>query len=96
MGNSLLIKPISSFNNLDDFLKSYEEWADKYVEFIKEYKQNATDSKYILEYEIRVSELVEWVEKTDKMESKIKNSKDLLKYSAEISRIAEKISKISE
>lgn len=79
------------------FLKDYEEWVDRYIEFMKKYKDNPSDVSLISEYTKFISETAEWAEKTSQYENKLKemSSDDLNEYMKAIGRILEKINSIA-
>lgn len=79
------------------FLKDYEAWVDKYVEFMKKYKQNPTDMTLLSEYSEFLKQTVEWSEKAEKYENDLKNAspKVLTEYLETLSRISKKITEIA-
>ncbi len=79
------------------FLKDYEEWVDKYIEITKKYKDNPTDMSILSDYTSMMSELTEWYDKTDEMQSELESASpgELAEYSSELARIAAKLSKVA-
>lgn len=81
------------------FLKDYEAWVDKYVEFMKKYKNNPTDIGLISEYGKFVAETAEWAEKSEKYEEELKSedvSPELIsEYMETLARITKKMSEIA-
>ncbi|MBQ5911257.1 MAG: hypothetical protein IIW94_04550 [Clostridia bacterium] len=74
-----------------DFLKEYEEWADKYIAVVKKYKSNPSDLSILTEYTSLITELADWTERADDLSNSIVDVKDAAEYSAELVRIAAKI-----
>lgn len=77
------------------FLKDYEDWADRYVEFIKKYKENPNNSSLFSEYSKFLTETVEWTNKAQEYEDELRNtevsSEFLTEYINTVGRILEKI-----
>lgn len=74
-----------------EFLKEYEEWADKYIAVVKKYKANPTDLSILTEYTSLITELSDWTTRADDISSSIVDVKDATEFSTELARIAAKI-----
>ena len=79
------------------FLRDYEEWVDKYIEITKKYKNNPTDMSILSDYTNMMTELTEWYDKIDEVQSDLESASpgELAEYSSELARIAGKLSKVA-
>lgn len=81
------------------FLKDYEAWTDKYIEFMKKYKANPTDITLISEYGKFAAETVEWAEKAKKYENELNQgnvSPEIIQeYFDTLARITKKITEVA-
>ena len=78
-----------------EFLADYEAFMDSYVEIMKKYKADPTDMSILADYTELSAELVEWSEKTEKMQDDLENSPEALKeYLETLGRITEKMSEL--
>lgn len=97
---SSAVSGTSSSGNSDwkQFLKDYEAWMDSYIEFMKKYKNNPSDTKLISEYGKFMGETAEWAEKSKKYEDKLKemSADDFNEYMQTVTRILEKINSVSQ
>ncbi len=75
------------------FLKDYEAWVDDYIEIVKKYKANPSDTSILSDYTEMTSKVVEWSEKADEIASELEDTSAALEYSKELLRIAEKLEK---
>lgn len=87
----------NSSSSLDDaewkqFLKDYEEWVDDYIAIVKKYKANPTDTSILADYTNMVSEMADWTDKADEIESELEDSEAAAEYASELLRIANKLS----
>lgn len=78
------------------FLKDYEAWVDDYVDFMKKFKDNPSDTSLISDYAQFVAQTAEWAEKAKKYEDGLKDaSPEILgEYVETLGRITKKISEI--
>lgn len=85
----------SSSSEWKQFLKDYEAWVDKYVAFMKKYKNASTSdmASMMSEYSSLMSDLTSWSEKSKNMQSSLSGS-DLTEYINTLSRITQKLSSI--
>lgn len=85
----------SSSSEWKQFLKDYEAWVDKYVAFMKKYKNASTSdmTSMMSEYSSLLSDLTSWSEKSKNMQSNLSGS-DLTEYINTLSRITQKLSSI--
>lgn len=89
----------SSTEAWKQFLKDYEAWTDKYIEFMKKYKANPTDVSLISEYGKFAAETVEWAEKAEKYENELNQgdvSPEIIQeYFDTLARITKKITEVA-
>lgn len=78
------------------FLSEYEEWTDNYIELIKKYQENPTDTSLLTDYNEMAKQAIEWSEKAEKLTDTLKESlstEDLKEYNNHLSKIVEKLNK---
>ena len=73
------------------FLKDYEAWVDDYIEIVKKYKDNPSDTTILSDYTEMVSEMADWTEQADEIELELEDTSAAIEYSAELLRIAGKL-----
>lgn len=82
------------------FLKDYEEWTDKYIEFAKKCKSNPNDTKLIAEYAKLAAETVEWTDKAEKYEEELRDdnvsAEVITEYINTLARITQKIANAAQ
>lgn len=85
----------SSSSEWKQLLKDYEAWVDKYIAFMKKYKNaSATELAGMMsEYSSLMSDMTAWSEKVNNMEDNLSGS-DLTEYLNTLSRISQKLSSI--
>ncbi len=85
----------SSSSEWKQLLKDYEAWVDKYIAFMKKYKNaSASDlASMMSDYSSLMSDMATWSEKTKNMQNKLSGS-DLTEYISTLSRITQKLSSI--
>ena len=85
----------SSSSEWKQFLKDYEAWVDKYVAFMKKYKNaSASDLAGMMsDYSSLMSEMTTWSNKASKMQSSLSGS-DLTEYINTLNRVTTKLNSI--
>lgn len=74
------------------FLADYEAWTDRYVEILKEYTENPTDTTILEEYLSMIEEAEEWEIKAAEYKKELENSPEMLaEYTETTMRIVEKM-----
>ena len=75
------------------FLEDYENWVDDYIEIVKKYSENPTDTSILSDYSEMVTELAEWQTEAEKLEEELEDAspEELAEFSAELLKIAAKI-----
>lgn len=87
---------VSSTTDWRTFLKDYEKWVNSYVDFMKKYSENPTDSSLIADYTDLMQQLTEWSEKADEVQKSLENDTEAqLEYAAELAKIAARISELN-
>ena len=78
------------------FLGDYEKWVDSYVEVMKKYKDNPTDTSILEDYTKMATEITEWTTKAEKVQLELENDSEATKeYLETLSRIVEKFSSVA-
>ena len=80
----------STVSEWKQFINDYDAWADKYVEFVKKYKENPTDATILAEYTEMAAEVASWAERAEKLEKDL-TAEEAAEYSAQLLKIAEKL-----
>ena len=79
------------------FLADYDAWADDYIELVKKYEANPTDTTILNDYTQKASEVSQWSQDADKISEELVNSpEDLAEYTAELNKIAEKLADVAQ
>lgn len=82
----------SSDYDWKQFIKDYEAWVDSYVEILKKYKANPTDTSILADYGKMMQQASEWEEKADKINGELEDDPEALQeYMAAVGRILAKI-----
>ena len=77
------------------FIQDYENWMNRYIDFMKKYNANPTDMSLLADYLSLVSEMSEWSEKADDIRSELEDFPEALReYNAALLRIAQKLNEI--
>jgi len=77
-----------------EWLRLYEEWVDEYVELVKKYNKNPSDTTLLNDYLKSLEKLAEWAEQGEKIEDELTGN-DLKEYLATMTRILGKLNSIS-
>lgn len=83
----------SNDSSWKEFLGEYEEWVDDYIQIVKKYSENPTDTSILSDYTEMVTDLSEWQIRADEMEEELEEASptEVAEYSAELLKIAAKI-----
>ena len=78
------------------FLKEYDEWVDDYIEIVKKYEANPTDTTILTDYTEMASKVADWAERAEKIEQELADTEAALEYSAELLKIANKLAEAAK
>ena len=93
--NNLL--PKSSMNSKANSINSalFESFMNKYVDFMKKYKQNPTDQSMLSEYSTIMSEYTKFSESLSKVDTTTLSAEDLAYYFEVVNRVNAKIAELN-
>lgn len=74
-----------------DYLVDYEKWVDDYIVVLKKHHENPSDLSILSDYSKMVQETAEWAERSEKIQSDIEDTSEMLEFSSELLKIASKI-----
>ncbi len=94
--NSVVSDSTSDNEEWRQFLKDYEEWVDDYIEIVKKYESNPTDTSILSDYTEMVSEMADWSERADEIEQELSDTDAALEYSGELLKIVNKLSEVAK